>query len=102
MYNVDISDQAEQDLTSIIAYIAEKLFAPKAASDFADKVYDCYDRLAENPFIYEQCRDPKLQREGYRRAVINNYILVYKIYEETNEVVVCRFFYGRQDYANQI
>ena len=102
MYNVDVLDSAELDLDRIIAYISEKLAAPKAASDFADAVYDCYDNLETNPYMYEQCRDPKLQLEGYRRAVIMNYILVYKIHEDKNLVNVHRFFHGTQDYAQMI
>jgi len=102
MYNVDVSDHAEQDLIRIITYIVEKLGAPVAATDFADAVHDCYDKLESNPYIYEKCRDEKLKREGYRRAVINNYILVYKIIEEDKTVMVHRFFYGRQDYVNVI
>jgi len=102
MYSVDVSDSAEQDLDLIIAYIAQQLAAPKAASDLLDAVYECYDYLESNPYLYEQCRDPKLYSEGYRRAVIKNYILVYKVYEDSKTVVVHRFFYGGQDYTNLI
>jgi len=55
MYSLDVSDLAEQDFERIVAYIAEKLSAPKAASDFVDAVFDCYDNLEINPYIYEQC-----------------------------------------------
>ena len=102
MYKLDVSDPAEQDLSRIISYIAEKLAAPQAAADFADAVFDCYDRLENNPYLYEQCRNAKLQKEGYRRAVIKNYILLYKVNEETKMVVVHRFFYGRQDYVSLV
>ena len=94
MYRLYISDRAERDLDHIIAYIAEKLAAPLAAADFADAVYDCYNNLESDPFIYEQCRDAMLKKEGYRRAVIKNYILVYKINEEAKTVTVYRFFTG--------
>jgi plasmid stabilization system protein ParE len=97
-----VSDPAEEDLGRIIVYIKEKLCAQKAASDFVDEVFDCYDRLEQNPFIYEKCRDPKLKAEGYRRAIIKNYILLYKIYESEKAVIAHRFFYGGQDYANKI
>ena len=73
-----------------------------AAADFADAVYNCYDNLEMNPFMYEQCRDAKLKKEGYRRAVIKNYVLVFKVDEEAKTVIVHRFFYGRQDYVNLI
>jgi len=102
MYNLIVTDHAEQDLTSIISYITEKLTAPIAAEDFADAVSECYDFLESNPYIYEQCRDDKLKREGYRRAVIKNYILIYKINEGSKEVIVHRFFFGRQNYVSLI
>jgi len=102
MYKLDVSDKAEQDLSRIIEYIAQKLAAPIAASDFADAVFDCYDNLDNNPYIFEQCRDAKLNKEGYRRAVIKNYILVYSVNEDTKTVIAHRFFYGRQDYVSLI
>ena len=79
MYRVDVSTEAEHDLDSILSYIAEDLAAPQAAASFADGVYECYDRLEQNPYIYEVCRNPKLQKEGYRRAVIKNYVMIYKV-----------------------
>jgi len=102
MYRLDVSDRAEQDFERIIAYIVEKLAAPKAATDFVDAVFDCYDHLGNTPYMYAQCHNPKLQKEGYRRAVIKNYILVFKVNEEAKRVVVHRFFYGRQDYIRLI
>ncbi|MCL2080877.1 MAG: type II toxin-antitoxin system RelE/ParE family toxin [Oscillospiraceae bacterium] len=102
MYRVDASGRAEKDLDKIIEYIIVKLSAPQAASDLLDKIYACYDSLEKNPYIYEECRDLRLKSEGYRRAVINNYILVYKIYENTKQVVAHGFFYGGQNYTTLI
>ena len=98
MYRVDVSDKADYDLDRILSYIAVDLASPQAAASFADEVYECYDRLEENPFIYEECRDTKLQQEGYRRAVIKNYIMLYKVYDN-KLVIVHRFFYNRQNYV---
>ena len=102
MYSLKVADSAENDLDSIISYIAENLHAPKAASSFADQVYDCYDRLEENPYIFEECQNARLKKEGYRRAVIKNYIMLYKIHERENTVIVHRFFHGGQDYVHLI
>ena len=101
MYRVNISDRADYELDKILAYIAADLAAAHAAASFVDEVYKCYDRLEENPFIFEECRDPKLQREGYRRAIIKNYVMLYKVYDH-KLVVVHHFFYGGQDYANLV
>jgi plasmid stabilization system protein ParE len=102
VYRLEISDHAEEDFDEVIVYIAETLAAPRAAAEFADEVYACYDRLEQNPFVYEECRDPRLKKEGYRRAIINNYVLIYRIYEEKKLVIAHRFFYGGQDYAKLI
>jgi plasmid stabilization system protein ParE len=98
MYSVDISDTANHELDKILTYISEDLASPGAATSFVHEVYACYDRLEENPYIYEMCRDVSLSRKGYRRAVIKNYVMLYKIYDP-NFVVVHHFFYAGQDYA---
>jgi len=102
MYRLVITDLAEDDLDDIVKYIAIELSAPVAASDLIDVVEECYERIIENPFCYEAARDPRLRLEGYRRAVIKNYIMLYKIFPEKEKVVVYRFFHGRRDYANLI
>ena len=102
MYNVEVSDRAEEDFDRIITYIAQNLSAPKAASNFADKVYDCYGDLENNPYMYSVCHDPRLHKEGYRRALVKNYVVVFKINEDTKDVHVHAIFHGSQDYANLI
>lgn len=49
--------------------------------------------------MYSKCGDSRLEKEGYRKAVIKNYILVYKVGEIGKTVIVLRFFYGARDYA---
>jgi len=101
-YKLSVADRAEQDSDSIADYIAADLQAPKAALDFLDEVDACHDRLRENPFLYEMCRDPRLKKEGYRRAVIGNYVMLYKVFEHKAEVIVYRVFYGQQNYTKLI
>ena len=102
MYKLLVTEAAEEDLDEIISYIVNELASPKAASDFADAVQTCYDRVVQNPASFEASRDPLLSKEGYRRAVVKNYIMLYKVFHERAEIVVYRFFYGRRDYSNLI
>jgi plasmid stabilization system protein ParE len=102
MYKLTITELADADLDEIINYIANKLNAPQAATTFANEVDACYNRIQLNPFICEAARDPRLKGEGYRKAVIKNYVMLYKVFLESEEVVVYRFFYGRRDYINLI
>jgi plasmid stabilization system protein ParE len=102
MYKLIISELAHQDLTDILTYITEQLFSPQAAKDFLAKVLQCYEQLKDNPFVYEACNDAYLRAENYHRALVNNYVMVYKVNKKKQVVNIHRFFYGRQDYLNLI
>jgi plasmid stabilization system protein ParE len=102
VYKLVISALAHGDLDSIVFYIAERLAAPKAAADFLDSVDLCYSHLRDNPLMYEKCRNERLRQEDYRKAVVKNYVLVYKVDEEAQAVNIYRFFHGSQDYVNLI
>lgn len=98
MYKLVITELAQSDLDDIVSYIAVNLANPSAASDFLDEVEKCYAHLKNNPFIYAKSDDIRLEREGYRKALIKNYLLMFKINREQNTVIVYRFFYGARDY----
>ena len=92
-YRVEITPSAEQDLDAILTYLQEELTSPLAAEDFLEKVEACCGRLVEQPALYERCRNERLASLGYRRAVINHYVMIYRIEEEAKTVYVLRFFY---------
>ena len=102
MYKLIVSELAHQDLDKIVAYISVELVNPTAAGNFLDEIDKCYGFLKSNPWMYEKCQDKHLEREGYRKALIENYLLVYKIDEATKTVNILRFFYGAQDYVKLI
>jgi plasmid stabilization system protein ParE len=102
MYKLVISEVAHKDLDDIVSYILVELANPMAAANFLDKVEECYGYLKSNPLIYERCNDALLGKEGFRKAAIKNYILVYKVDEKTGVVNIYRFFYGAQDYIKLI
>ena len=101
-YKVVLTEAAQEDLDGILGHIAHSLANPMAALAFADAVERCYSNLEQMPRMYETCQDSRLSSLGYRKAVIINYFLVYKIQERTKTVYVLRFFYGRQDYAKRL
>ena len=102
MYKLVITELAHQDLDRIVSYIVVQLSNSKAAGDFLDEVTACYGFLKSTPMMYERCQDRRLGEEGYRKAVIKKYVLVYKISEESKTVSIMRFFYGAQDYTKLI
>lgn len=102
MYRLVITKLAHEDLDNIVSYIAVQLNNHIAAANLLDEVEKCYDYLKSNPLMYERCHDIRLEKEGYRRATINNYVLVYKVDETLKTVIIYRFFYGAQNYILHI
>ncbi|WHH59694.1 type II toxin-antitoxin system RelE/ParE family toxin [Petroclostridium sp. X23] len=92
MYKLIISEFAHQDLDKIVSYIAVQLANPIAAGDFLDEVDKCYGHLKSNPMTYAKCQDKRLEKEGYRKALIKNYVLVYKINENIQIKCICLTF----------
>lgn len=101
-YKVVETELAVQDLNEILEYIAFSLANPTAASAFADEVEKCYADLERMPLMYERCQDAQLRALGYRKAVIKNYLLIYKVNETEKNVYILRFFYGGQNYVELI
>lgn len=98
MYKLVITELAQSDLDSIVNYIAVHLANPVAAGHFLDRVEECYRSLKTNPFIYSKSNDIRLEKEGFRKAVIKNYVLMFKVNEKSKTVIIYRLFYGARDY----
>ncbi len=98
MYKLVVTKLAEDDLEEIVEYISVDLANPSAATEFLNDVVKCYDYLKSNPYIYAISDDRRLAKEGYRKALVKNYILVFKTDEETKTTTVYRFFYAARNY----
>ena len=98
MYKVIISPSANADLFNALKYIAHELENPQAATKLADGVEKCYVDLEEFPAAHELCRDTVLARSGYRRYAVGNYLVIFRIDEETGEVRVVHIFHSLQNY----
>jgi len=101
-YKLTISKEAHKDTDSIVHYIAEELVNPAAAAGFLDDVEKSYHVVVNKPYMYSLCHDARLNREGYRKIVIKNYIIIYRIDDETKAVYIMRIIYGGRNYVNFI
>ena len=101
-YNLFITQNAANELDEIVDYIANHLDNQSAAIGFLDKVQDCYSRLSDNPKIYQLCDYRDFREKGYRKVIVNNYVIIYKIDEKSDTVYILHIFFGRQDYYPMI
>lgn len=102
MYKVVISPSANADLFNALKYITYDLENPQAATKLADGVEACYAALSEFPVSYELCRDQVLARMGYRRYPVGNYLVIFRIVEDLNEVRVVHIFHATQNYLSTL
>jgi plasmid stabilization system protein ParE len=98
-FNLVVSEDAHKDIDEIVSYIVNELQNPQAAGHFLDDVEQAYIRISDNPYLFALCSDTRLQKLGYRKVVIKNYLVLYREDEETNTVYVVRIVYGGRDYA---
>jgi len=91
----------EEDLKEIIDYISDKLQNRKAVEDLLEKIFEETSRLKANPYIGIPLASlfQTSNSMDYRRIIIGNYILIYRV---LSDIVVERVFYGRRDYIKYL
>ena len=101
-YKLIISKEAQNELDKIIEYIALHLCNLKAAADLLDQLEKKYLKIIENPYMYSLSNDFKLNNMGYRIVKVKNYILLYRIAEDSHEIRIGGIFYEGELYVKKI
>lgn len=101
-YSIIFSPEASEDLIEIYGYIAIKLASPLAADAFLTAVEDKIERLKEFPLSSIPLNDMFLNNKGYRKLIVDNYIVFLITNEKAKIVNIMRILYGGKDYAVEI
>ena len=98
-YRLIVSKEAHKDIDEITSYIAHELNNTHAAIGFLDDVEASYRHVGEQPLMYSLFSDERLQKQGYRKIPIKNYLIIYRVDEAQKHVFIVRVIYGSRDYA---
>ena len=98
MYNIEISEPAEQDIQKTIMYIDEELQNRTAAEKLLDDVEKAIVSLTDMPLRYPLASDKTLAGLGIRYFAVNNYLVFYAVREKTKTIVIERFLHKRRDW----
>lgn len=101
-YNLYITETANKQLDNIVNYMIHKLKNPSAASLFLDNLEQKLKVLCDNPQMYELIQDKRLLIKGYRKIPLDNYIIIYLVNDNTQEIEIRDIFYCRQDYSKYL
>lgn len=99
MYKLVFAPEFIKDLDNTFDYISAVLTAPNAAKALMKKIDYSILKLKEMPYMYPLCSEP-LDSLGYRKIIVENYIVVYSVDEKFKTVNVLRSFYGKRQYIN--
>jgi plasmid stabilization system protein ParE len=103
-YNLIITESAEELLDHIINYLVNQLKNPQAAGNLLTEIEHIYDNLEYNPKIYGYTDDHLIKPRGYRKARVPhyNYVIIFRIEEETYTVYIMGYFHELELYKNKL
>ena len=96
-YGYRITQIANQDIDSALAYISENLSNPTAAAELFLKLERGIEEICTVPYAFPDCEIFLISEERIRHIVIDNYVLVYEILEESKTVNILRFRYAKMN-----
>ena len=99
-YRVRYTPLAYEDLDEIDTYISSVLLNPPAALNLLGEIEESVNRLQQFPFIGSAAEDPYLASKGYRKLVVQNYLVFYLADQVQKEIVVMRVIYGAREYRS--
>ena len=99
-FHLKFTAAAYDDLEQIYSYISKKLLAEAAADNLLEKIESSIMRLKKFPYSGSLVSDEPLRKRGYRKLIIDNYIVIYLVNEMDKQTVIMRILYGAQNYQN--
>ena len=102
VYELKKTDLFQRDLNVVIHPATPLLGNHEAAASLLNALEGTYREIQRMPLIYESCRSAHLKKMGYRKVVVRNYIIIYRVDDKAKTVHLMRLFHGRQDYEKMI
>ena len=90
-YSVKYLETVRHDRDAIKAYLDQ--YSTTAAKKLFDKIKGKMELVKTNPYMYVSYE----RRPQFRRIVVDNYLLFYKVIEESKIIEVHHIFHGMID-----
>lgn len=101
-YRVDVTEPAEKDLLDIVRYITSQLSASISALHMMELFEEALMSLSGFPQRCPLIADERLSQMGYRKLIVNNYVVFFSIDEKNKVVDVERILFRRRDWLRFI
>ena len=101
-YQVNISDEAAEDLRKIYLYIADTLMAPITAKRQLKRLERDILGLDYMPSMFKIYEKEPWRSRKLHMMPVDNYVVFYFIDEKRKVVTVTRILYGRMDVNKEL
>ena len=101
-YRILRTDKANDQLYSILQYIAEDSGSVELALKYLDVLEAEIRKLETTPHMGSRPRYSILRKQGYRVLIIRRHLVFYKSDDERQEVIIYAVVDFRQQYLNLI
>ena len=101
-YRILRTDKANDQLYSILQYIAEDSGSVELALKYLDVLEAEIRKLETTPHMGSRPRYSILRKQGYRVLIIRRHLVFYKSDDERQEVIIYAVVESRQQYLNLI
>lgn len=101
-YRILRTDKANDQLYSILQYIAEDSGSVELALKYLDVLEAEIRKLETTPHMGSRPRYSILRKQGYRVLIIRRHLVFYKSDDERQEVIIYTVVDSRQQYLNLI
>lgn len=102
IFDVKLSEQADNDLRTIYEYIAFQLQSPENASGQLNRLEKMILSLEEMPERFRRYDKEPWRSQGVHIVPVDNYLIVYIPDFEIRQVTVIRVLYGRRNIDDEL
>ena len=99
--NYILYPKAKDDLESIFAYISEELKNEYSALKLINRFEDKFLSLIRFPYAYPVIDNMNLDRDDLRKCFIDNFIIIYLVNTNLDQIEIVRVIYQRMDYLSE-
>jgi addiction module RelE/StbE family toxin len=97
-YRIELAIKAKTDYKNIVSYIRNKLLEPSIADKYAILINESINNLQYSPEKFAIIDSDLIKSKTYRKMVVKNYIVIYRI--ENDIVHVVRIVYGGMNWES--
>ncbi len=95
-YSLKFTPKASEDLEQIYNYISAEI----AAANLLERIEASITRLKNFPYSCSFVFDEPLQNRGYRKLIVDNYVVFYLVNELEKQVVIMRILYSARNFQD--